>query len=509
MCNQRLRPILSFIAGFALSSATIFGQQPVPAQCSPTFTDCAIPENVLLEFPFLAISGDVLVVPNVNASPRSVSDVFRIFNNFLDTGEGTGLGFVSFLYSGQNNLPAPSSFSANAVEIREQPTGETQYFGNGTDYHLLTAVTPDHGGGKTAAPPRTALLELASGPVPVAASSGTRIGQGPAQRPHQKDGLAFYTTTYASLGGTPLSFNIVGTNPSNGANNTTIPTVIVPLNFVFPQGGSLNGSNVVNATVNSPIFLTADYNVGGTDLGVTQFGDALQRGEFWNLPGFSKSGYHVLLGTPAVARAVTINVPAGAGNLFQLTNGAVGVLDDGFFAAVLNSLIPSYTANQLPIFVTDNVFLGANGLISNCCVLGFHNSQSGALSTAQTWVYAAYTEPGTFGGNVILDVQPLSHEISEWLNDPFVGAAFIGGINLIPPAVLPGTGGACIINFETGDPLELPPSVFTQTTNSTVYHLQDEVFLPWYLHTTPSFSVNHWYTLQNSVPSFSSLCGPG
>ena len=35
-----------------------------------------------------------------------------------------------------------------------------------------------------------------------------------------------------------------------------------------------------------------------------------------------------------------------------------------------------------------------------------------------------------------------------------------------------------------------PPAVFTQTTNSTTYHLQDEVFLTWYLHTAPSFSVN-------------------
>jgi hypothetical protein len=34
-------------------------------------------------------------------------------------------------------------------------------------------------------------------------------------------------------------------------------------------------------------------------------------------------------------------------------------------------------------------------------------------------------------------------------------------------------------------------------TNSTTYHLQDEVVLPWYLHPTPSFSVNGWYTFQN------------
>jgi len=34
-------------------------------------------------------------------------------------------------------------------------------------------------------------------------------------------------------------------------------------------------------------------------------------------------------------------------------------------------------------------------------------------------------------------------------------------------------------------------------TNSTTYHLQDEVFLPWYLHSPPSFSVNGWNTFQN------------
>ena len=50
---------------------------------------------------------------------------------------------------------------------------------------------------------------------------------------------------------------------------------------------------------------------------------------------------------------------------------------------------------------------------------------------------------------------------------------------------------------------------FKVTVNGTTYHLQDEVFLTWYLHTTPSFSVNGWYTLANTFPSFSTLCGPG
>jgi hypothetical protein len=67
----------------------------------------------------------------------------------------------------------------------------------------------------------------------------------------------------------------------------------------------------------------------------------------------------------------------------------------------------------------------------------------------------------------------------------------------------------CIINFETGDPLEAPPIVFTKITNGTTYHLQDEVFLPWYLHTNPSFSVNGFYTFLGTFPTFSKLCGPG
>ena len=148
-------------------------------------------------------------------------------------------------------------------------------------------------------------------------------------------------------------------------------------------------------------------------------------------------------------------------------------------------------------------------MLQNCCIGGYHASQGAPIATAQTWIYAVYTEPDTFRANAFIDVVPLSHEVAEWLNDPFVGAFPPTGINLIPPAILPGQGGACIINFETGDPLEAPPVAFTQTIGGITYHLQDEVFLPWYLHTTPSFSVNGQFTLQNTFQTPSSLCGPG
>jgi hypothetical protein len=507
MSWHTLRPFWTFLACFSFSTTLSFGD--TIAQCTPTFSDCAIPEDVALRFRFLAIAGDVVLLPDQHANLAAVSDVFRIANNFIDTGLGTGLGLSAFLFSGHGNLPAPATYSANAVGIREQPTGPTQYFGNGTDYHLLTAVNPDRGGGRTAAPGKNAFLDIDSGPVAVTSTFQSAAMQGPAQDPDQADGLAFYTANYISLGVKPLPFHIVGTDPALGAATTTVPTVIVPVKVVFPTPGvTLDGTNVLSAVENSPIFLTSDYTAGAIDLGVTQYGDALQRAQFFNLPGFSPN-YHVLLGAPAVAPVLTVTVTSSSqGNLYRLRSGKViGVLALSFLNSKINAEVKKYAANTLPIYLTDNVFASFDGTIDTCCIVGYHNSQGGSLSTAKTWIYAAYTEPGTFVDNIFSDVVALSHEVAEWLNDPFVGG--FSGINFIPPAVLPGTGGACIVNFEAADPLEAGPTEFTQVTNGTTYHLQDAVFLPWYLHTTPSFSVNGWYTFRNTFPSFSSLCGPG
>ena len=94
-----LRTILSVCVIFFSSPVFLAAQtsgDPV-AQCTPTFSDCAIPENVALQFSFLAISGDVVVAPTLNSNLNSVSDVFRIANNLIDTGEGTGIGFSAFV----------------------------------------------------------------------------------------------------------------------------------------------------------------------------------------------------------------------------------------------------------------------------------------------------------------------------------------------------------------------------------------------------------------------------
>jgi hypothetical protein len=104
------------------------------AACNSSFTICAIPENQLLQLAFAAISGDVAVL---EPDHTTVSDVFRIFNNVFDTGGGTGIGNLVFMYSSdESSLPDPSSYSANVKFIQEDPSGFTHYLGNGTDYVL-------------------------------------------------------------------------------------------------------------------------------------------------------------------------------------------------------------------------------------------------------------------------------------------------------------------------------------------------------------------------------------
>ena len=104
------------------------------ASCDATFTVCNIPENLLLQLPFTAIAGDAVLT---DPGGTTASDVFRIFNNIINTGGGTGLGNMAFLYSSDDTtLPNPSTYSANVVFLPESPSGFTSYLGNGVTYQL-------------------------------------------------------------------------------------------------------------------------------------------------------------------------------------------------------------------------------------------------------------------------------------------------------------------------------------------------------------------------------------
>lgn len=331
-------------------------------------------------------------------------------------------------------------------------------------------------------------------------------------------GLPYFTARLNSFGSLlPITF--LGTDPSvPRADSSPIPAVIVPLIVNFLDGsGVLDATAIVNNTIESPLFTPANFTVGGTNLGMTQYGDAVQRGEFWSFanPGGVSPNYHLLLGTPTVLPAATINVPAGSGTLIVTGLGVpFGRVDARFWEPAIVNLLSAIgaTPDQIPIFLATNLGLYVSAP-QNCCIIGYHNSTSGLAMAFQTWIYASWLPQNLFSGG-FEDVLPLSHEVSEWINDPFVGALSfqqVPGVNWVAPYQVPGQGGACQVNFETGDSVEaLPNGSFIITgSNGFPYHLQDAVFVWYFLHTIPSPAVNGNYTLQGIFPGPSTVCGPG
>jgi len=132
---NRLKPLFGCLVVSAFLSVAA-NAAPV-SSCAPDFSSCTLYPDTAISFPGLAISGDVLV----QVGPTTIAD-FRIDNDFIDTGGGTGIGDRAFFY-GELDLPLPITYSANAVFIQRGTTGpfgyyDTVYNGNGTLYNLLT-----------------------------------------------------------------------------------------------------------------------------------------------------------------------------------------------------------------------------------------------------------------------------------------------------------------------------------------------------------------------------------
>lgn len=316
---------------------------------------------------------------------------------------------------------------------------------------------------------------------------------------------------------------MVGTDPARGSATTVVPTVIISLRIVFaaavvpvppntaldPSIDTFGGQTILNATRNSPIFQSANYAAGSTNLGFTQFADAFQRANFWNFVSTRSPGYHVLLDQPQI-NVQTINVPIDKGVIgYQFgTTTLIGLVDIDWFDQQLRGLLTTLHIDPgtLPIFLGHNLILTSGGIP---LALGYHDAiqqQSRRDRGLQTYIETTYIDPTLGPGGT--DASVLSHEVSEWLDDPFVN-------NLVPFWQFPDETLACFGFFdnpgkgllEVGDPVESPgfPEIEV-TTNGTTYHLQDEVFLSWFARDSPSKSVNGWYTFANNWDVFSEPC---
>lgn len=300
-------------------------------------------------------------------------------------------------------------------------------------------------------------------------------------------------------------FTMVGRNPASNNATTTIPVVMIPIKVVFgatngamtfnPVTKKLHGGTIIQNIINSPIFDSGlDFDQGGTDLGTTQYLDAFQRGNFWSAVSTRNPNYHILLGTPTVLAEQTIHVKSKQGLVVSAFGTTVGLMNINDFDAAVQSLIatfPQITANVLPIFVTYNVYLSNTSDVSGCCIGGYHS-----FNGVNTYITTTYVgTPGAFAQ----DVSALSHEVGEWMDDPFTN-------NIDVPALCGTTGNGGQI-LEVGDPLEGETNFggYPYLLNGLTYNLQDMVFLP-YFGAPLAKSVNSWWTFQGTPMS---VCSNG
>ncbi len=332
--------------------------------------------------------------------------------------------------------------------------------------------------------------------------------------------------------GVTYGYNMVGADPNNCSGSgcsVIIEADITPI-IVNIDGLTFSGSDVLAPTLASPQFALNDYGstpaataagsfpsapaliqgAGGAlsqnDAGnMLQLEDATMRAQF-NQTG--SSNYHLIL-HPNVLPAVTINVPNNQGVLLQSGRGVVFAdINISWWAAQIQNLETSADPTHLPIYLTNNVLLHIGQNVYNCCVIGFHGTRaagngggsnnSNGNAVVQTFAWASWVQPGLYsranGGTdwALQDIHALSHEISEWADDPFVN-------NTVEPWVTPTAPQyGCTGYLETGDPVvaigfamgtntyEQGPNPDGSQSADGYYHPEDEAFLPWFMRTAPN-----------------------
>jgi hypothetical protein len=273
-------------------------------------------------------------------------------------------------------------------------------------------------------------------------------------------------------------FTMVGVKPQSNST-TQIPVQIIPISLFFEEFVDENGAPIVldpgpivPRVQASPNFHDAQYATG-----TTQFADAVQRAQFNAIAG---KDWHTLLGAPQILKPLRVAVPRGDAKVYRNPSTGVvyAIVDTDFFLSQLNTVIQmaNLSPDALAIALTSNVFLAPQKDIKKCCVLGFHTSfdtgEMAQVRFVQTFIWASWVEQGILGPS-LADVTPMSHEISEWMNNPFGG-------NAVPPWQIPNSTG-CQSNLETGDPLALMPNAgYPVLIDGFTYHPQNQVLMQWF-----------------------------
>lgn len=332
---------------------------------------------------------------------------------------------------------------------------------------------------------------------------GVIVGANPSTR-----GAAASVTVTAQLIPVILNFHSIGTAVDLKTLQITTASGSATSDPTVPDTGCFTGSaNVpLKLMAQSPILRPADFNFGGTDVGTTQYNDAVQRGSFWSL--IDKTNYHVTL-KPVVMAPLVIDVPAASG-LALNTNalapfislcGPEGLVDNGFLGpALVNELANRKAINPgtFPMFMLYNtgISFGDPTNLGNCCAGGYHSIASAGPLGFQTFSPFDFDVSGLFVSSSN-DTAVAAHEVGEWINDPYI-------INRTPPWGHTGQVAGCQGNLEIGDPLTGSDFSPIFGKNGFTYHLQELAFFSWFFG-NPSLGVHGW---DSNNGSFLTDAGP-
>lgn len=288
--------------------------------------------------------------------------------------------------------------------------------------------------------------------------------------------------------GTTYPYTMVGNDPRHGGE-VDVDTSYIVLSFLFDefvddQGNPLfiDGSPIVHDVSNSPNFVATPY----TD-GFAQFSDALQRASFYNV---MRRDWHTSIEKPRLLTPVVIEVPVGQASVFEFAPGRfVGFVNFDFLYSQIKTILQleDIRTDELPMLVSYNV--------SADVALGFHDAYDVTANNQQgiqTYLYTSWLDLDAFGP-IYADATTITHEISEWMADPFVN-------NLTPNYLIPDSGGFCQNYLEVGDPIEfLPNQMAPIYVHGKLYHTQVETTVQWFSREVPSSAFQGTYSYPDTT----------
>jgi hypothetical protein len=288
--------------------------------------------------------------------------------------------------------------------------------------------------------------------------------------------------------GKTYPYTSVGTDPRTSTATTKVPVTFIPVKILEANGSFTYPTGAIGDTTGSALFHNSSVTGG------TQYGDATLRGSYNSYVKALGSKWHVLLGSPSTTSRQTIKVPSNQGtNYTDSANDVITAVNVNWYGNTLAKLAAKYSAKSLVIFLTYDTVGCSNYANPNTCgVGGFHSDTSTSTGT-HTFAWASWQNTAVFGASGA-DTAAMSHEIAEWLNDPFIN-------DVVPKWSVPSEPQyGCSNLFEVGDPLV--GHVFTISG----LHYQDETDFSWFARQSPSIGSNGWYSYRGTFTTFSPSC---